>query len=102
MGENARAPWVATPAGVVVDADGKPVAVVRRFDDLSLIASAPELLESLRVARAFVASDRGSFHASVVFPDGSMDGADREIVGEYDDALATIDAALAKATGEQA
>lgn len=67
-------------------------------------AAVPMLLEALRIARVQIAADRDSLYQSVVsYGDegeeaGILDAADRAAVGAYDQTLAFIDAAIAKAT----
>lgn len=69
-----------------------------------LIAAAPELLEALRIAREIVVTERDAAHQGVVNPSTGVidDSDDADWVAEYDRALAQIDEAIAKATGEKA
>lgn len=72
--------------------------------DTRLIAAAPDLLEALRIAREIVVTERDAAHQGVVNPSTGVidDSDDADWVAEYDRALAQIDAAIAKATGEKA
>ncbi len=66
----------------------------------AVLLAAPELLEALTIARKQIATDRESLFAGVVNQhSGAVDDAeDQAAVGAYDQTLAFIDAALAKAT----
>lgn len=67
-----------------------------------LIASAPELLAALLVAHKRITEDRASYVWGAELPDGSMDTKDAAILHEaYDSKLAQIEAAIAKATGQE-
>ena len=68
----------------------------------ALLAAAPELLEALLVAHKRITEDRASYVWGAELPDGSMDTKDAAILHEaYDSKLAQIEAAIAKATGQQ-
>lgn len=68
------------------------------FDRL-LIAAAPEMLAALVVAREFISTDRNCLADASLAPVGSMHPDDAAALGDYDQALLQIDAAIAKATG---
>lgn len=68
----------------------------------ALLAAAPELLEALLVAHKCITEDRASYVWGAELPDGSMDTKDAAILHEaYDSKLAQIEAAIAKATGQE-
>lgn len=69
-----------------------------------LIAAAPELLEALRVARDCILLDRTALADTHMNPvTNTVDDEDgAEGLAQYDAVLSVIDAAIAKATGEQA
>lgn len=100
-------PWRSSADGqhwYVVAADNAAVAKCVPYRDdgtsaanLALLAAAPQLLAALQLARGFVATDRASFADSNAFPDGTFDEDDTEVINDYDQALASIDAALTAA-----
>lgn len=98
-------PWIAAGKHITQD-DGGVVAYTtayakptpRQVADARLIAAAPELLGELRKAREFIHMDRVSLADAHNGPDG-LDEDSAAAVAEYDEALARIDAAIAKASG---
>lgn len=67
-----------------------------------LSAQRDELLEALLVAHKRITEDRASYVWGAELPDGSMDAKDAAILHEaYDSKLAQIEAAIAKATGQE-
>ncbi len=104
-----RKPWSKRvgPRGKVsiVDADGKPLCVFVGNGDAAsvaiLMAASLELLAALLIARDQIKVDRDVAFRSFATPGtGKIDDEDHaQIVAEYDDRLATIDAAIARASG---
>lgn len=92
-GEFPNGEWVADVGSMYDD---------HREANARLIAAAPELLEALLVAHKRITEDRASYVWGAELPDGSMDTKDAAILHEaYDSKLAQIEAAIAKATGQE-
>lgn len=86
--------------------------------DGPILAAAKDLLDACQNAREIIATDRQAFvdshrlqdnrtedpiaHGLVAVGDGAwLESSDAEALREYDESLALIDAAIAKATGEK-
>jgi len=67
-----------------------------------LIEAAPDLLDALIAARPWIVTDRNTFAecARVRHLSSQINGDDAVILSGYDAAIDSIDAAIAKATGE--
>lgn len=63
-------------------------------------AQRDQAVAALHVARDFIHTDRMSLADCSTAPDGSIDPDDAEAVADYDNALALIDAAIAKVTSQ--
>lgn len=56
-----------------------------------------QLLAACRTAREVIATDRQAFADCNVLPDGGFQAEDAEVIADYDQALAQLDAAIARA-----
>lgn len=56
-----------------------------------------QLLAACRAAREVIATDRQAFADCNVLPDGGFLADDAEVIAEYDQALAQLDAAISRA-----
>ena len=63
--------------------------------------AAPELLDAVALARAQIKEDRDALAQCHTDPSGYVDKLGAAALSEYDETLSLIDAAIAKATGEQ-
>lgn len=89
--------WTRKPGDGLIDRQ-EPQPWPEGEANARLIAAAPDMLAALVIAREFISVDRNSLHDTSVRPDGTLDEDDAAALGDYDAALRTIDAALAKAS----
>jgi hypothetical protein len=86
--------WVSIHAPAWLNIGDQQVAMA----NATLIAAAPDLLAELKKARAFIEVDRNDLLGSLtVNGELKADDIDQRAIAEYNDMLASIDAAMTKA-----